>query len=185
MYELIGIAGKAGSGKDTVAEYIEPFGYRRRALADNIKFIARFIYDLEPEQMNDPQLKEQPLDEWDGLTPRQILQRLGTEVGRSVHEETWVRSLFHWIDDHWEISSDWGKGYVIPDVRFPNEAKAIRDKGGRLWFVEREESGTISGEGHESESHFEELREMADVIIENDDGHDKLYRQVYEVIPDE
>lgn len=71
------------------------------------------------------------------LTPRKLLQLLGTECGREIiHPNIWVNSLF----------ADYVGGYnpkfedredkldmpnwIITDVRFPNEVKSIKDRGG-------------------------------------------------------
>jgi len=74
---------------------------------------------------------------WDGYkeTPyvsviRPLLQRLGTEAGREVlWDSIWIDAAFHDLDPN-------GK-YVVTDARFPNEAQAIADRGGKIWRVER------------------------------------------------
>tara|TARA_R110000796_G_scaffold162503_1_gene279262 strand:- start:8247 stop:9371 length:1125 start_codon:yes stop_codon:yes gene_type:complete len=85
------------------------------------------------------------------LTPRKILQLLGTQGGRMViHPNIWVNALFadykdngRWGEDThptqdngwWE--SDW-PNWIITDVRFPeNEGKAVSDRGGLLIGVRR------------------------------------------------
>ena len=57
------------------------------------------------------------------LTPRRILQLLGTEAGkRVIHENIWVNASFAEFteDSHW----------IFTDVRFPNEVEAIESRGG-------------------------------------------------------
>ena len=90
------------------------------------------------------------------MTPRLMLQLLGTECGRDIiHPNIWVNALFAdyvcTMNKHsytfeksktieetdkfmFENSSypDW----IITDVRFPNEAQAIKDKGGIVIRVE-------------------------------------------------
>ncbi len=79
--------------------------------------------------------------EFVAMTPRLMLQLLGTECGRQIiHPNIWVNALFadyevnksEWLS---EINSKW----IITDVRFPNEAQAIKDKGGIVIRVERPE----------------------------------------------
>jgi len=64
------------------------------------------------------------------MTPRLMLQLLGTEAGRQViHQNIWVNALF----------SDYNKTYnwVITDVRFTNEADVILEKGGIVIRINR------------------------------------------------
>lgn len=57
------------------------------------------------------------------LTPRRILQLLGTECGREIlHPNIWVNSLMQTYND----DCNW----IITDTRFPNELSAVRSKGG-------------------------------------------------------
>lgn len=79
------------------------------------------------------------------LTPRRMLQIIGTEGGRHlVHPNIWVLSLF---SDYKEKTLSWDHNgfptytglpsWIITDVRFPNEAQKIRDLGGYLIRIER------------------------------------------------
>jgi hypothetical protein len=74
-------------------------------------------------------------------TPRTILQLLGTEAGRKIiHPNIWVNALFADYEDNkseWllEINSKW----IITDCRFPNEAQAVKDRGGIVIRVERDD----------------------------------------------
>lgn len=70
------------------------------------------------------------------MTPRRLLQLLGTEAGRQIiHPNIWVNALFaDWKTDH--PSTPYQK-WIICDVRFPNEAEAIKKRGGVLVRIER------------------------------------------------
>jgi len=79
------------------------------------------------------------------LTPRKLLQLLGTECGRQIiHPNIWVNALFadyKGIDNPLEKGhpEEWGKpNWIITDVRFPNEAKAIKQRGGIVIRVNRD-----------------------------------------------
>jgi len=64
------------------------------------------------------------------VTPRGMLQKMGTEAGRNVFgSDLWVQSL--------DSRIDMTKNNVITDVRFPNEIKWIRKKGGFVVRVTR------------------------------------------------
>ena len=74
------------------------------------------------------------------LTPRKLLQLLGTEAGRQIiHPNIWVNALFADyretvdFDNNLPPNTNW----IITDVRFPNEAQAIKDRGGILIRINR------------------------------------------------
>jgi hypothetical protein len=65
------------------------------------------------------------------FTPREALQKMGTEAGREVfHKDIWVISL---------LNRAKGKDVVVTDVRFQNEIKYIQDNGGIVIRVKRGE----------------------------------------------
>lgn len=81
-------------------------------------------------------------------TRRQILQHVGTELFRALDPE-------HWIKKAREVFAAAGPDarFVIPDMRFPNEADLVREFGGDLVLIERLDGqgpGTAHG-GHASE----------------------------------
>lgn len=64
------------------------------------------------------------------MTPRLMMQLIGTEGMRDIiHPNIWITSLFN----DYKEDSNW----LITDCRFPNEAKAIKDKGGILIRVNK------------------------------------------------
>lgn len=77
-------------------------------------------------------------------TVREVLQRVGTEAMRDqIHPNIWVNALFsdykaiphNQMDDFptMNVYPQW----IITDVRFPNEAQAIKDRGGIMIRVVR------------------------------------------------
>ncbi len=145
MYQrprLIGLAGKAGSGKDTAAAMLdgERFGF-----ADPLYKAIAEMFGLDVEWMKDRANKDTVI-EWIGKSPRQLLQTLGTEWGRGcIHRDIWVKIGLRKAE-----SILWaGKNSIITDVRFDNEVHAIRDAGGEVWRIERE--GIAEVAKHESE----------------------------------
>lgn len=76
-------------------------------------------------------------------TPRLLLQRLGTECGRNlIHPNIWINALFanygkHYIDTN-SNQETWDEdNWIITDVRFENEAEAIKDRNGILIRINR------------------------------------------------
>lgn len=154
---IIGLCGAAGSGKNTVGELICGLTDATQiAFADPIYDAVSAITGLSREQLADRTLKEEPLA-WLGRSPRELLQTLGTEWGRdSVHKEIWVRRAMRRAEEA-------GGLVVITDVRFDNEAEAIRQAGGEVWQIRRRGAG-IPG-SHSSEAGVSER--FIDLRIDN------------------
>lgn len=140
---IIGVCGFIGSGKDTVADYLQNFHeFRRESFASTLKdaVAAVFGWDrimLEGRTKEAREWREQP-DAWwaerlnmPELTPRLMLQLWGTEVcRRGFHDDIWIASL----ENKLRTSKD---HVVISDCRFPNEIKAIKAQGGEIIWVQR------------------------------------------------
>ncbi len=152
---IIGLTGRAGAGKDTVADcLVQHHGYAKHAFADPFKRFCQEVFGFTREQLWGPsELRNAPDPRWDGLTPRRALQQLGTEWGRAMHPDLWVRSLlFAWMRNRVERRES--EFWVVPDVRFKNELQLIRDSGGVVWKIIRPDGAEIVGEAgtHESEA---------------------------------
>jgi hypothetical protein len=143
---LIGIAGRARSGKDTVANFIiAAIGGYRYSFADPIRaMLAPLGVD-----MNDPywQARKEDVIPALGVSPRRMMQTLGTEWGRNlINPDLWL------VMAHQRLLRN-GPGMVISDVRFENEAAWIRKHGGRIIHVIRPEAKAV--EAHASEDGIE------------------------------
>jgi len=176
---IIGLAGRAGSGKNTAADILCELmpGARQIAFADPLKRIAADLYNLHPNQLIDREWKEQVIPEW-GLSPRQILQRLGTEVGRQIHPETWTRYVARQIEARPAV--DW----IVTDVRMPNEAAMIARLSGETWWVERASAGSRTGGMHSSERALNMKSSCIDRVIDNSGTLLSLRSYVAEVLSD-
>ena len=136
---IVGFGHRAGVGKDAAALALEPLGYERLGFADTLKSIA---YAVRPEWQ--PMIDEYGWDSVKRLMPdvRQFLQLLGTEGVRDhLGEDVWVDACMAKMQP--------GHKYVVTDVRFPNEAKAILRAGGHLYRIDR--PGRQSVQAHLSE----------------------------------
>lgn len=87
------------------------------------------------------------------LTPRLALQTLGTEWGRTLHRDVWVRWALR------EISHSDHDRWVIPDIRFRNEVAAVRLAGGHLVRL-------LRGEVQHSHASEAEMATMDDALFD-------------------
>lgn len=142
---LIGLTGLAGAGKSEVAGYLaQHHGFRRVAFADPLKSMLLAAGFSRAQVYGD--LKG-ALDERFGVTPRRVMQTLGTEWGREMaHPDIWVRLWAEKVADPLAH----GVFVVAEDVRFENEAARIRELGGQVWEITRP---GIDRMGHVSENH--------------------------------
>ncbi|SCU73529.1 putative deoxynucleotide monophosphate kinase [Cupriavidus necator] len=121
---LIGLTGRAGSGKDTAAAYLaEAHRFMPLAFATPIRHMLQAGLGLTDEHFT-PAAKNVAID-WLGRSPRQLMQTLGTEWGRThIGSTVWVDVAER------ELDSLSGLDVVFTDVRFENEAAMIRNRGG-------------------------------------------------------
>lgn len=135
--KIIGICGLAGSGKGTVADYLDNhYGMRKISFADKLKDGVACIFDM-PRHLLEGDTKESR--EWREIedpfwkvTPRYILQRMGTECMRHGFDDLiWVKLVQRTLIENPNID------FVIPDVRFENEIDMIREVGGEIWWIRR------------------------------------------------
>ena len=124
---LIGLAGEAGSGKSYAANrLIERHNFVCVKMADPLKNMLRAL-GLTDAHIEGA-LKETPCDILCGATPRHAMRTLGTEWGRDIiHQKLWT-SLFAKTVRAVPATQH----VVCDDVRFADEAAAIRAVGGHV-----------------------------------------------------
>jgi len=167
---IIGICGAAGAGKDTAALRLRDHGFFRVAFADPIYGMIAAMTGMTVEELSDRDRKEQEIP-WLGKSPRQLLQSLGTEWGRQhVSEDVWVRIALR--------TARIARLSVIPDVRFDNEAKAVRAAGGSVWRVVRPGVSCLDASSARHSSERGISPELIDELILNDGSLESLKGRV-------
>lgn len=181
--QIIGITGRKFNGKDTIANFLrDKYGYHQIAFADPLKETCRILFGFTDEQLFGT-LKETPDADWFNLTPRQILQYLGTDIMRNqmtplspeFEDKFWIKCVENKIKKILNENSN--ACIVISDVRFPNEVEMIKKLGGTVIRVSRpniENNNTFSG--HASEIMIDKLDADYDLI--NDTTREELYEKV-------
>jgi len=197
-----------------------------KKFADKLKDIVCLLLDCTREQLEDREFKEKELgEEWnyvlqDGipltvdqakrdkefpfneryiqrLTPRLLLQLLGTDCGRNIiHPNIWVNALMSeykitesyrgvilnkgvFTDADWKSNN--APNWIITDMRFPNELKAVKDRDGITIRVNRYD---ITGQGklnpHSSETALDDAKFDYEII--NDGTIEDLIKKVKKVL---
>jgi hypothetical protein len=176
---IIGLSGYAQTGKDTVAEHLtKHYGYKRVAFADPIR---QALYKLDPKIRIDEMVGASLANAVDHMgweevkrlssDARELLQRLGTEVGREMFgQDFWVDQAFRGVSRFNDI--------VITDVRFPNEYRAIKARDGIIIRIIK--PGTAAVNYHASETALD--NHSFDGTIVNDGSREDLYKKIDEII---
>lgn len=175
---IIGITGHSRHGKDSIADVlVSRYGFTKRSLADPMKQVMRIVFPTWTQEHLNGRLKDIVDPEY-GISPRHALQTLGTEWAQqelskydSFKETTgrliWVRCLLQNNIDK----------LVVPDVRFPHEVDALREKGAIIIMVRR--PGYPVDMSHESEQAIETIK--PDCVIRNGFGLEELADEVVKV----
>ena len=203
---IIGCCGFQGSGKDTIADYLQNiYGFKRDSFAATLKDAVAAVFGWDRELLEgrttESRAWREQVDPWwanrlnmPNLTPRLVLQLWGTEVARrAFHDDTWIASLENKLSKaHNDI--------VITDVRFPNEIQAVRNAGGIVirvvrgpepeWF----ESAIAANQQVQSAVAYMQAQNIHpsewawigtefDAVIDNNaDGLDPLFSQVKDLV---
>lgn len=177
---LIGLTGRAGSGKDTVAMHLrDEWAFEHIAFADPIVDMIGALLataNLEPCWMTERVLKEQPTPL--GPSYREMAQTLGTEWGRTLRPDLWV----HVAELRLDSPGLREESVVLSDVRFANEAAAIRRRGGFIVRVLRRSEDLPAVRAHASE--LEQLHIQADTELLNYGSKATLFDQIDRLVPE-
>lgn len=167
----IGLIGYAGSGKDTVADHLVRHGFARVAFADPVRDV---LLSINPLVTRDGlRIREAVAAQgWDTAKRqfpevRELLQGLGEGVRTALGESVWVEHALRRLDAL--------RGpVVVTDVRYHNEAHALRSRGFTLVWVRR--PGVGPANSHASETGIPV--ERADVVLTNDGSIQELREAV-------
>lgn len=144
---IIGLTGLAGTGKDSAALYLcQEYGFVQAAFADPLRsMVLQFLEEagLDHAWLTERRCKERLITGL-GVSARALMQTLGTEVGRALHPDLWVRHLGLRLGlDGQPGSTPVHDRIVISDVRFGNEAAWLRARGGRLVRLHRDTAAGV------------------------------------------
>lgn len=196
---LLGLAGRAGSGKDTCAALLMREGFRAVAFADALREEVAEAWRIDPRMLIDRATKEYAIpalaigncvdgqfivtmdlageDLYAPRSARWVLQRWGTEFRRSTDSNYWIDQALQRIARL--RASGWHR-VCITDVRFPNEAEVIVSLGGEVVRVARPDLPQLeqSAAGHASEAGAL----LTSDVVHNDGTMDHLHAELLRVL---
>lgn len=186
---IIGLIGYARSGKSTAATMLAGFfteiagatiteqyanEFIIEPLAGPMKEACRILFGFTDAQLYDDQ-KEVVDPRW-GKTPRWVMQYMGTEfLRRHFGEDFHIKCPNGPI-----VRAREGHNVIVPDVRFPNEAEAVKSLGGTLIKIVGRGGASGGIAGHASEAHIDSM--SADHVVPNNGTLDELEAQIREFV---
>lgn len=169
---LVGITGPAGSGKDTIADYlVQTHAFTKLSFASTLKAMMAAAGMPEPADRAD---KERPVPGFD-FTWREAAQKLGTEWGRGLDQNIWTK-LTGCAIQQINLNLCGQARIVLSDVRFNNEAARIRRMGGKVLHLTGRAADLGANASHASEAGVEYAD--GDYTIYNGNALDATTQQV-------
>jgi len=183
------VSGYKNSGKDTFTKLATKKGYTQYALGDPLKSALKNIFLFTDEQLSNQDKKEEIDERW-GLSPREAMTIIGTELLQiDIHNYfpknklTFDRDIFIKRYELWEIDQDRIENVIISDLRFEHEYEFFKKRGAKFVLINRP---LISKNcSHISENNFNDFD--FDFIIENDktvgdfiEESDKIIKKIIE-----
>jgi len=181
---IIGICGRKGSGKTTLATYLcENHKFIEYTFAEPLKDIAR-IFGFTHQQLYGTQEDKLSIHPYLNVSAREFLQKFGTEICKqqlsllfpNMPKNIWLYLMKQKLDANQLGKRD---NIVIHDVRFQDEAELIRSYGGVIVRVHRNHLGP--DETDETNSHISETEQekiSCDYHIYNNQDRGKTFEQM-------
>jgi len=182
MMNLICIIGNIGVGKSTVANIFKQNEYIELTFADPVKQIG-ITLGFEKEELYGSQEDKLKINNFWGVSGREFMQKFATNIMRNElskhinmnldNKTIWVRLCQKKIIDLMKEN----KKIIISDGRFPDEINMIKEMGGIVIKIIRNNNYDIL---HESESYVSILK--ADIILDNNETLEELNKKIYNII---
>uniref|UniRef100_A0A6H1ZA50 Putative ATPase domain containing protein n=1 Tax=viral metagenome TaxID=1070528 RepID=A0A6H1ZA50_9ZZZZ len=172
---VIGLVGKAGSGKTTIAKYLlDEYGFARFAFADPLKHML-----IQAGLITNHEAYVHKTE-----TSRMLMQKIGTDlIRKQIDSRYWLKRAYPII--HYLVGLH--RNVVIDDIRFPNEAEMIRNVfHGPIVLVNREEFDGYSNTdySHASEQIHPAMFKINYTISAKSGDIEKLYSEIDYILQD-
>lgn len=130
MFRVVGVCGRRRSGKDTIAGILNDlYGYDNVKISNDLKDALKVLFGFDHEQI-EGSLKDVVDERW-GVSPRQAMQFIGTEVMQykitellpEMGRKFWIKGF---INKHIAGGRLGDKLLVITDIRFLHEYEELK-----------------------------------------------------------
>ena len=196
---IFSITGQKRAGKDTIANYIKSQVISSKvSFAEPVRNVCRAYFGWGDEWLLGKHKED--VDPFWGISPRQAMQYLGTEVGRVGLAENYPEFKSVTADNIWikkalrtirvkstdEYINTFGKirAFIIPDMRFLNEYSAIKNmaaEGFNVITIGVHREG-LSSDSHASETEIKYCVDKCDFVLNNNRKISDLEDSVDEII---
>ena len=154
---IILIAGKSGSGKTTIANYLKKLFEeegKKVILSPYTKYLKKYIEEITGEAISEEN------------KPRELLQKISSDL---IKEKLGKNNFFidRQIEDI-EIYSYFSDIIIIPDVRFPNEIEVIQEKFNNVFSI------GIIRENYQTNLTKEQQKDITETSLDNYQKYDYL-----------
>ena len=185
--DIIGICGKGGSGKDSIANYLtQKYEYVRVAAADAMKvdlckYLDMDLTTLESYKNINLYLTDLAGNDIGKFSIRRFLQLYGMDMRYRIKDTYWLERSIKMKTD--ELQNTGQSKIVISDVRFEIEYNWIKEQNGIMVYVEGRTGLTKDESEHISEQFVNTTaKSVCDHIIDNSLDFVHLYKQTDKVM---
>ena len=199
--KIIGLCGEKGSGKDTIYEFLSKiYNVKRVAFADPLKESLKDLFLWNDDTFS--REKKEMIDEYWGVSPRQMCQILGTDVIRnSIFDKFnniikvknneykvsfWIKRIHKELEEllnNMECPYDF---IIFTDVRFLDELSYVKNLGGVMYKIIRPNIEKNEYSNHEAERGIddEEFNKHIDNLIINNGNLKDLSEKIENIFRD-
>ena len=190
------ISGQKRAGKDTIANYImDNVVASRVSFAEPVRAVCRAYFGWDDEWLLGE--KKEDVDPYWGISPRQAMQYLGTEVGRVgianhypnfddiTGDNIWIKNAQKRIREQHYIGIGKFRAFVIPDMRFLNEYDAMKKmekEGYNVITIGVERETGLPLDNHVSETEIKYCVEKCDYQLDNNLAISSLHNKIHQLL---
>ena len=180
---IIAICGYKRSGKDTIAEYLtKNYNYNHYKITDKLRKIVQLLFNLND---NDYEKNKEKIDNRWNITPRKMMQFIGTEVFQykiqellpDIGRDFWIKSLLS--DKLLNNIKNNDHKIVISDLRFIHEYENLKKLNIPFIVIKVTNNRIKNIDNHVSET--EHLKIPINYEIKNNGSLEELYNNINEI----